>query len=95
VNTCPTPAEQFLLSPGLIGSADRPEVGWVVLAFCARHRDAVLDFVLPRLGAYGEDAIVAEIAALPLALRDVAGIDAAIDGLDQGVVTNLFQLAAV
>jgi hypothetical protein len=90
MNTCPSPATSCLVTPGLLGSEDDPELGWIVMAFCDRHRKPVLDFTRPRVGPLGDDAIVAEIAALPTLLREI-GIDAAIEGLDEGVLTNVFQ----
>jgi hypothetical protein len=94
LNACPSPATEFLLSQGLVGTPDEPELGWVCLSFCQRHKGAVLGFVGPRLGPLGDEAIVAEIGALPRALREVVGIDAAIEGLDEGVVTNVFGVRA-
>lgn len=92
VNACPTPASEFLLTSGYVDRpGGDPTLGWVCMAFCERHKAEVLRFVLRRVGPlFAAEAIVAEVAALPLALREVCGIDAAIEGLDAGVVTNLF-----
>ena len=91
VNTCPAPATQCLVTPGLVGDHGSPDLGWIVMAFCDRHREPVLAFTRPRVGPLFEESIVAEVAALPTLLREVCGIDAAIEGLSEGVFTNLFQ----
>ncbi len=94
MNTCPSPATRCLVTPGLVGSVggrhDAAELGWIILTFCDRHKQPVLDFMRPRVGPFGDEAIVAEIAALPTLLREVVGIDAAIEGLDENVITNVF-----
>ncbi len=89
MNGCAAPAGSFVLTPGLVEGAHGPQLGWILMAFCGRHKRAVLDYVEPRVGPLGEDAIVAEIAALPAALH-AAGIDAKVEGLDYPVVTNVF-----
>lgn len=94
MNSCPAPATRCLLTPGLVGAVsgrrDAAELGWIILTFCDRHKQPVLDFMRPRVGPFGDEAIVAEIAALPTLLREVVGIDAAIEGLDANVITNIF-----
>jgi hypothetical protein len=61
------------------------------MAFCTRHKRRVLDYIEPRVGALGQDAIVAEIAALPAALH-AAGIDGQVEGLEYPVTTNVLGI---
>jgi hypothetical protein len=92
INTCPRPATSFLLGDGAVAGTDGPRMGLILIAFCDRHEQAVKDFVLPKMGPHAEEAIVAEIAALPAALESVGIHGAHVEGLPP-VVSNVFGLA--